>query len=812
VGDRLVATIGDTVTYTIWYNNTGHDTAATVWLNDTLSPNVQYVSSSVPYDMVSGTTYTWIIRNATPGDHYIKVSVIVLASAQFNTWLVNSVNETYTDSNYDVVNSTHASYAFRVQAPIILPAKQGAVSGAGNSIIAYTIYYNNTGIQTAKELWLNDTLPSYLSFVSASPTPSNVSGNVIRWHFTDVAVGTHSLTLTVKVLPGIFAGTKLRNHADVNYTDLSGNLMLPAWVDHLLVYPYGVKRFTFDKGTIIIPMDSMQDSGSSTDYYPAQVRAYGLVYWALSSGIPVFWAANATKGYGGPDFSALTDNDGNPNVNGTVIVRSYGGGPFLIRDPDPNTSYNEAWDMLKAIALKNGYMDVKIHELQAALMLDPWDVYELARAPRVALRNDSRSVGWTSPADQVSYLWNWSYGTSARIPMVNLTDADIRTGSMISSQGSGCASTNYDILVIGDEEFQSSTAFPQSDTLFDSLSSFVSSSGHVSLGCTGATLATRTSWFIKNATVYEENDITRGAALSIAAGMPGHPLMQTWGAMKANRGTFMAWDASNNWSNGVRPLAYLREAAPGDGTGEVWAFPDGYGSAPDVIQGTSEDDPAYLYDAQGSGIISSLGGHTQGTDTPNGAMTSSVQPRVLLDSVLYSVLTPRPRYDISPKFAQEGSRTNVTVLLGFDAGEFIWSGNLTLDLDTNVTLKGVELLVPWGSTSAGSGNATLAFSYYDPRFDPFVARVDLSVLVGSSSVQTLFSLRGTITDSWNTYDINSSGCAYIFPKLSPGHGDDGGPGIDADAVVAMPVMSSSTVAPVGDSIMAFAQERRRLTG
>jgi len=768
VGDRLVATIGDVVTYTLWYNNTGHDTASIIWANDTIPANTQFVSSSIPYDSVSGTTYTWIIRNVTPGVHYIKMSIRVLASAQFNTWLVNLVNETYTDSTGDLINYSKSSYAFRVQAPIILPAKQGVISPSDKSIITYTVWYNNTGIQSAGEVWLNDTLPSYLQFVSGSPAPSNVSGNVVRWHFKDVAVGPHSVSLTVKVLPGIFAGTKIVNRADVNYTDLKGNMMLPSWAVHVLPYPYGVQRFVFEKGTIVIPMDSMQNTGSSQNYYPSQIRAYGLVYWALKAGVPVFWAINSTNGYGGLDFVALTDDDGNPNVTGNATSRDYRAGPFLIRDPANGTSYNEAWDLLKSIALNMGFMDVKLHELQEKLTLDPWDVYQLDREPRIALRNESKKAGWTSPSDQFPYLWNWSYSPSARIPMTNLTDDDIRSGALMTVQAGSCSSINYDILLVGDDEFQDSSLFPATDTLFGSMEDFASSSGHVSLSCLGATLATRTGWFVNDSTVLEENDLVRDTMLHPSYLVGDHPMLQTFGWPRANRGTFMAWDASNNWSDGTKLLALAGEHAPGDGTGEVWKFPDGYGAVPDVIEYTAENDAAYLYTLDGLGVISSLGGHTLGTDMPNGAMTSSVQPRIMLDSALYSVLTPRSRFDISPRFAQAGTLANVTVLLGFDAGEFLWSGNLTIALEDNVTLKGVQMLVPWGGWSAIGTDADIRFSYYDPRFEPFFARLNLSVQVSdSATVQPLLSVKGTIRDHWNTYALNASGCAYILPKFSP---------------------------------------------
>jgi len=768
IPDRIVATIGDVITYTLWYNNTGHDTSAIIWINDTLPPGTAYKGSSLPYDSVSGSTYHWVIKGVSPGVHLFTLSVTVLNTAQFNTWVVNTINGGYTDSTQDAIAWFNASCPVRIQAPIVLPAKQGYILN-DHSTITYTIWYNNTGVQTAGRVWINDTLPAYLEFVSSTPPPSGISGNVVRWVFTNVGAGTHAITLHARVKPGTYAGTIIVNRVDVNYTDLNGDLMLPSSAVHRLIYPYGVQRFVFEKGTLVIPMDSMQGEGSHTDFFPAQIHAYGLVYWAVNAGVNVFWASNSSKTYQGRDFFALTDDDGNPGIQGNITLRGYAGGPFLIPDPAGNTSGNEAWSILKSIAIAKGFTDVRIHELQERLVLEPWDVYRIDRAPRIALRNESKSPGWTPPADQVPYLWNQSYTPSAKIPVTNLSDDEIRGGALITPSQPGCGLPNYDILLIGDDGFHS-TKFTQSDTIFQRVHEFVTSSGHVNTQCAGATLATRIpGWFVRDGIILEENDIIRGDILYVNQTLAAHPILQTWGTPRANRGTFMAWDASNSWSTQTRSLLTFREDAPGDGTGEIWAYPDGYGPARDDISGGYEDDPAYIYSTDMLGIVSSFGGHIQGTDTPDGPMTSSVQPRLLLNSILYSVVTPRPVFEVTPKYADAGKYANITVDLGFDAGEFIPQGNLTLYLEKNVTLKGIEFLIPWGSSQIiNEKEVRIGFSDLDPRFDHYLLRLNISVFVSSvPEAQPLLSVGGYILDLWNRYDMNVSGCIYILPRLHP---------------------------------------------
>ncbi|MEM3524420.1 MAG: hypothetical protein QXQ54_02060, partial [Thermoplasmata archaeon] len=71
---------------------------------------------------------------------------------------------------------------------------------------------------TAGDVWINDTLPDGVDFVSASDG-GVLDGNVVRWHFTNVAPGSHYVTLQVSV--NVTQGT-LTNWAFLNYTSLYG--------------------------------------------------------------------------------------------------------------------------------------------------------------------------------------------------------------------------------------------------------------------------------------------------------------------------------------------------------------------------------------------------------------------------------------------------------------------------------------------------------------------------------------------------------------------------------------------------------------
>ena len=66
---------GDTVTYTIYYNNTGSTNAYNVVVTDTLPRNVTFLSSSVPPSSISGRTYVFNLGTVSTGPHSFTITV-----------------------------------------------------------------------------------------------------------------------------------------------------------------------------------------------------------------------------------------------------------------------------------------------------------------------------------------------------------------------------------------------------------------------------------------------------------------------------------------------------------------------------------------------------------------------------------------------------------------------------------------------------------------------------------------------------------------------------------------------------------------
>ncbi len=89
------------------------------------------------------------------------------------------------------------------------------------SPVALYLFYNNSGTGPAGWAWINDTLPSGLTFVGSNRTVTSVAGSTYTWALTDVPIGTNSIEIDV-----IVSGTAVnwvQNRATFAYKDMTGH-------------------------------------------------------------------------------------------------------------------------------------------------------------------------------------------------------------------------------------------------------------------------------------------------------------------------------------------------------------------------------------------------------------------------------------------------------------------------------------------------------------------------------------------------------------------------------------------------------------
>jgi uncharacterized repeat protein (TIGR01451 family) len=220
---------GDYITYTIYYNNTGTGNAGIVWVNDTIPTDTIYITSSETLDYSSNPNYGWKFTDLAPDDYSLTVTVRVKGGTADETKLTNTAYLDYTDANGNGLTSDSDSAVVWVTAPEMTIVKNANVDTADpEDLIIYTIYYNNTGTGTAALVWVNDTLPSQVTYEDSSETPDSFSGNFYSFKFTNVAPGTHSFTIEARVNVGTSDEAKLTNTANLEYTDANGYGLTPA--------------------------------------------------------------------------------------------------------------------------------------------------------------------------------------------------------------------------------------------------------------------------------------------------------------------------------------------------------------------------------------------------------------------------------------------------------------------------------------------------------------------------------------------------------------------------------------------------------
>src|SRR5206468_10433062 len=96
-----------------------------------------------------------------------------------------------------------------VRRPMITVVKTATPSSAkpGDSV-TFTIYYNNTGTVAAGTVTIKDSLPSGMTFQSATPPPTWNDGRTFYWNLTTAPPRTHSVTLP-DLVPATFRRTPL---------------------------------------------------------------------------------------------------------------------------------------------------------------------------------------------------------------------------------------------------------------------------------------------------------------------------------------------------------------------------------------------------------------------------------------------------------------------------------------------------------------------------------------------------------------------------------------------------------------------------
>ena len=286
---------GGILNYTIMFENLGNVTATNTTVNDTLPPEVTFISASpTPNETYNDNhTLVWNIGNLPPNDlRTITVTVAVHTPLTSGSKIVDYVN---ISSSEGPGNDTEETTV--LSAPVLEIEKFDSpdpVQAGGT--LNYTIRVNNTGNANATNVNVTETYDPNVSFVSSTPAPT--SGNN-TWTFPTLnASESKAITITVTVNTPLLNGTVLHNFVNVSCDE-------------------GIKDETWQNTPVgAAPLLTITKSDS-----PDPVQAGETL-----------------------NYTILVNNTGNMNASNVIVTDVYDANvTFVSSVPSPDDANNNTW-------------------------------------------------------------------------------------------------------------------------------------------------------------------------------------------------------------------------------------------------------------------------------------------------------------------------------------------------------------------------------------------------------------------------------------------------------------------------------------
>jgi uncharacterized repeat protein (TIGR01451 family) len=193
--------VGDTITFTVTLTNHGPDPATNVTVEDLLPAGLALVSATESQGAYDGATGRWTVGEVGPSvPATLTLQATVLSpSAQTNTATISHSDQ------FDPVpgNNTASVTATPQQADLLVTKTVSNPTPNVGDTITYTITLTNAGPDPATGVTVQDTLPSDVAFVSATPSQGTYDPATGVWTVGTVAVGVaqaQTLTITATVI------------------------------------------------------------------------------------------------------------------------------------------------------------------------------------------------------------------------------------------------------------------------------------------------------------------------------------------------------------------------------------------------------------------------------------------------------------------------------------------------------------------------------------------------------------------------------------------------------------------------------------
>lgn len=216
---------GGTLTYRLFYENSGTATATAVVIIDTLPAHTTHLYDNAGSQgwttTISGTAVIWQRDVLTPSvsgafDVVLRVSDDAPAGAS----LVNHVEIATATEEENTANNTWTTQPTVVRVADVQVTKTGPAEVGSGDRITYTIQYSNAGSEPADEVIITDTLPVGVTYLESSGdigAPPTVDGRQVIWQAGSLQPASGGgLTLVAQVSPDQPSYTVLTNTVTIS--------------------------------------------------------------------------------------------------------------------------------------------------------------------------------------------------------------------------------------------------------------------------------------------------------------------------------------------------------------------------------------------------------------------------------------------------------------------------------------------------------------------------------------------------------------------------------------------------------------------
>lgn len=215
-------TAGTSLTYTLIVTNNGPSPATGVVVSDPLPAGVTYVSASPG---CSGSSTVTCSLGGIASGSAVTASIRVMVNPATTGVITNTVSVTGTEFDSNTLNNSAASTTtVNRKVNLSLAKFSSANPVAAGSSLTYTLTVFNSGPSSATNVVVNDTLPSGVTFASASPGCSPAGGNIVTCLSNVPSGGAVTATIRVNVAASIVGvitntATVTSTEADLDLTD-----------------------------------------------------------------------------------------------------------------------------------------------------------------------------------------------------------------------------------------------------------------------------------------------------------------------------------------------------------------------------------------------------------------------------------------------------------------------------------------------------------------------------------------------------------------------------------------------------------------